>query len=569
MCRINESHGWCRVNRVWAVLLALALQAGLCHAQDCPAMGRGLGQVWPDAARQMWEGHLIGPGLMPERWFRALRRADNGKPFAVRDSLARYGFRYCESTDSTDRANDPVGLAVAKDGSASAPIGLTCAACHSGELNDGKRRFVVQGGSAQVDLQHFAADLFAAVLLVRSGPFPDAQDSERWQDFAAAVLGKDHDVAASKHLHNEVSLWLQAQKAPQAGRHAGGDWGFGRQDRQSVIAARVRHALGTAALAPDAARAPVSVPALWGAPNRPRLTATGLETATGDGRSAFVRHGQTELGYAGWSDGATDATGELQALAVALGGLPAPNWPSEWGTIDRSSPDFTAGAKLYDQHCAQCHALAPDGAPLADATGLPLTPAPLGPDNPFLRVVPLDMMGTDPTRLCDEITDLTRSGSVVVPVADALTVASVAGPVPAGPAMPPVPTPGSRAARTAEAAIAACKPWLGPAAGYLATPLNGIFATAPYLHNGSVPTLDALLSPPDQRPKHFVAGGVLFDPVKVGLGRPIQKAPQSEFHAVDSSGAIIIGNSNLGHAFPAQPLNPVEKAQLILFLKSL
>ena len=47
-------------------------------------------------------------------------------------------------------------------------------------------------------------------------------------------------------------------------------------------------------------------------------------------------------------------------------------------------------------------------------------------------------------------------------------------------------------------------------------PLDGIWATAPYLHNGSVPTLRALLAPPDQRPKTFYVGSRDFDPVNVG-----------------------------------------------------
>ena len=50
---------------------------------------------------------------------------------------------------------------------------------------------------------------------------------------------------------------------------------------------------------------------------------------------------------------------------------------------------------------------------------------------------------------------------------------------------------------------------------YLARPLNGIWWTGPYLHNGSVPTLYDLLHP-DQRPAKFKTGGREFDPVKIG-----------------------------------------------------
>ncbi len=47
---------------------------------------------------------------------------------------------------------------------------------------------------------------------------------------------------------------------------------------------------------------------------------------------------------------------------------------------------------------------------------------------------------------------------------------------------------------------------------YKARPLDGIWATAPYLHNGSVPTLADLLKAPDERPKTFRVGSREFDP---------------------------------------------------------
>ncbi len=52
---------------------------------------------------------------------------------------------------------------------------------------------------------------------------------------------------------------------------------------------------------------------------------------------------------------------------------------------------------------------------------------------------------------------------------------------------------------------------------YKSRPLDGIWATAPYLHNGSVPTLYDLLLPPSQRPTKFTVGSREFDPVHVGF----------------------------------------------------
>jgi len=94
---------------------------------------------------------------------------------------------------------------------------------------------------------------------------------------------------------------------------------------------------------------------------------------------------------------------------------------------------------------------------------------------------------------------------------------------------------------------------------YKARPLNGIWATAPYLHNGSVPTLYDLLLPkkgPDDpedgeyRPDKFVVGSREFDPVKVGFkssgydGFIFTAEP-----VIDDLGNRIEGNSNAGHEY--------------------
>src|SRR5262245_57306507 len=58
---------------------------------------------------------------------------------------------------------------------------------------------------------------------------------------------------------------------------------------------------------------------------------------------------------------------------------------------------------------------------------------------------------------------------------------------------------------------------LQAAKGYVARPLVGVWLLGPYLHNGSVPTLRDLLSPPDQRPKIFYRGVDLVDLENVGF----------------------------------------------------
>lgn len=88
-------------------------------------------------------------------------------------------------------------------------------------------------------------------------------------------------------------------------------------------------------------------------------------------------------------------------------------------------------------------------------------------------------------------------------------------------------------------------------AGYKARPLNGVWATAPFLHNGSVPTLDDLLRPVDERPRFVRLGSAEFDPKKVGLAQgdwpKNSYPPYVDGYFVMDTG--IAGNLNTGHAF--------------------
>ena len=106
---------------------------------------------------------------------------------------------------------------------------------------------------------------------------------------------------------------------------------------------------------------------------------------------------------------------------------------------------------------------------------------------------------------------------------------------------------------------------------YKARPHNGIWATPPYLHNGSVPNLFALLSPASERPRVFYLGSKQYDPIKLGINTdPLKGA--TEFR-VDKP-----GNSNAGHEFKDGPigngvigrkLSEEERMQIIEYLKTL
>ena len=103
---------------------------------------------------------------------------------------------------------------------------------------------------------------------------------------------------------------------------------------------------------------------------------------------------------------------------------------------------------------------------------------------------------------------------------------------------------------------------------YKARPLNGIWATAPYLHNGSVRSLTELLLPPAQRAKRFPVGGRLLDVDNVGF-LPEPNAKTSEFRVLDDQGRLVHGNDNAGHDYGNAGILPRERRALVEYMKSL
>ena len=88
---------------------------------------------------------------------------------------------------------------------------------------------------------------------------------------------------------------------------------------------------------------------------------------------------------------------------------------------------------------------------------------------------------------------------------------------------------------------------------YKARPLDGVWATPPYLHNASVPNLDALLSPVAARPGSFVIGSTDFDTDLVGYRTD---GGEHDF-TIDTS---LAGNYNTGHEFRDLTLVELELA---------
>lgn len=98
--------------------------------------------------------------------------------------------------------------------------------------------------------------------------------------------------------------------------------------------------------------------------------------------------------------------------------------------------------------------------------------------------------------------------------------------------------------------------------GYMAVPLDGIWARAPYLHNGSVPTLYHLLT--GERPATFYRGNVAYDQEKVGFVWDKAEPGAALFDTSKS------GLSNTGHSFGIDwKREPKKLRDLLEYLKTL
>lgn len=180
-----------------------------------------------------------------------------------------------------------------------------------------------------------------------------------------------------------------------------------------------------------------------------------------------------------------------------LWNVKAPAFPSPV-----KAPLAAQGERVYRQHCAECHA--PDGA----KTG---------------QVTPQSEVGTDP--------DFLRMW-----------------------------TPAFQAALKAYRQPPFNFDGMVPSDGYVNPLLDGCWLRAPYLHNGSVPTLADLLQPPAERPTVFFRGGTVYGPDRMGF---VSTGPGG--FRYDTS---VPGNGNRGHIY-GTALPATEKTALLEYLKTL
>ena len=161
-------------------------------------------QGWTEDERQAFYTTSQGSHMIPYAWFKALRRLDVDEPFAG-DQLARYGYLPNEKSKLNPEGL-PVGFVIDGDPS-TAELGMTCAACHTGQIqyedkNGVTQQLRIDGAPAGANFQLFLADLTAATRATLSDP-------ARFDKFAHAALGSRYSSSRVDTLKSDFSDWVK------------------------------------------------------------------------------------------------------------------------------------------------------------------------------------------------------------------------------------------------------------------------------------------------------------------------------------------------------------------------
>ncbi len=538
-------------------------------------------QNWTPDQREWFYHTAQGTELIPYQWFLALEQPKikifgTVPKFSDTAYLARFGF-LPDSASPQNPSGLPVGFA--KDtvidpasGQSVEVVGLSCAACHTGQLEYQGKGIRIDGGSATADLAAFQTELGYAVAFTDKIPF-------RFDRFARAVLGDSASDEAKAKLRQEFKAFLNAGLAEKNEADARNLYpvagGFGRTDALARIG---NYVFGTELNNSNlrVADAPANFPPLW------YTSWFAWVQYNASIQQPMVRNIGEALGVRARVN-LTDRSNlyrstvnvknqwqmeNLLAGPAAFTGLMAPAWPEEiLGPIDRAKAQ--RGAELYKQQCQHCHLPPVDSPEIQDPkyweAGLK------GKSFLKLNVIPLDEIGTDPRQATDWAQRTAVTGGLglgTVSAADGLRV--VTGKI--------------RDMNYDALGLSAEQrnEWNGfrddgvvaPLA-YRARPLGGLWATPPFLHNGSVPNLYQMLLPADQRDKTFYVGSREFDPKNVGYSTA--KLDGGFEFLTDQPNDPHPGNSNAGHEFRNTPgkgvigreLSDEERWAIIEYLKTL
>ena len=560
-----------------------------------------LDQGWTKDIQQRFYFVDQGSQLMPYSWFLALEQDSSQELFHSDKNMSK--LRYLPSKSSQLNPEGlPVGFAKSVDKKGREWVGFNCSLCHTGQITYGGTEIRIDGGSTIGDIQSLQYSLVKALKTTY-------EDDEKFKRFSEKVLGFPADPKEVDKLHKE--LVSQTSKLADYNKinydypnqpH----YGFGRVDAIGSIFNQVMVTFNdlpnNKALPSDA---PVSYPFIWGTNESDVVQWSGFAPNGPLSLGTLIRNGGEVLGTFGTIDISDkklvnkleenllpfppyDSSLNIVNLGKIekwVSQLHSPQWSEEYlPAIDRQLAN--KGRVLYENNCASCHQLIPrqeEGLPY-NAVLTPVTEVKTDStqlDNvlllrdageykgrlgliPKLEKIPAKTNGTNP--LFNAVL-----GSLIEHPLDSMAAANIefegtlAESVEATAKLNgTIKQYLKEVAATAQASSLTNAKQGAKANVYKARPLNGIWATAPYLHNGSVPNLYELLLSQSERSSVFYLGNREFDPEKVGYVSTLTASDVPLF----KFDTALKGNSNQGHEYGLD-LADDQKWQLVEFLKTL
>lgn len=511
-------------------------------------------------------------------------------------------------------------------------VGMNCAACHTAELLIPKfegaaapadlDRLRIDGGPTIADFQLFIEAFDAALHATHDDPpkferfannvLPSPND----QNYQRNPGWREADKAKLKSALKSLFQWQdQVALANRGGmpQRQEPQFGSGRLDAFGHIFNKVALFVGAEDQRFNPSTAPTSYPFVWNTSQSDKIQWNGIAS------NAKVRlvPGGHPFDYGALGRNSGEVTGvfgdivltrgaglggynssiqveRLSELERILARLRPPSWPATLGKI-KTDPGtrWARGRDLFDKQCESCHErISPTELNRSFKANMNLFRAGV-PDN----IPP----GTDIWMACNAYTYQIKTG-VLEGTRRSLILGEKLGPVEptarvletvvkgemahkkkdvvnafakaifnSRPAPRPEPPAGAfidpelERARRQQICMTEKSDFLG----YKSRPLTGIWATAPYLHNGSVPTLYDLLLEPAKRPKVFYVGTRRFDPNKVGYVTAQAADNRFRFNTHDAGGRPIPGNSNEGHDYNNRGLTEDDRWALVEYMKTL
>ena len=540
-----------------------------------------LEQGWSEEVQQLFWFTSQGSQIIPYDWFLVLEQESSQDLFRSEANIKPYGYIPVKPSQWNPEGL-PVGFARDVDSANGQHwMGFTCATCHTSQIDFKGTSMFIDGAPTLADFTTFLGDLTAAM----SATVTNADG--KFDRFAKNVLGTGYSSDKAEALQealfkNTVHLLhrIKVNEAPSPYGHARLD-AFGQILNQVMVVG----------LSEDdnikPPNAPVSYPFPWGTDQSDVVQWNGSAPNIVFGGfpiGALARNIGEVLGVFGALDikptkifppnyKSSVNKRNLLKLEEWVKALRAPRWPED--ILPPIDPEKAAtGQTLYQTHCVTCHSLVtdPDAKYKAVMTLISeVKTDPLMADNFIHRVGKTGILEGTPKTFLKKFKE---EGCGLAMVLNSVTGVILHKPLSS--------LFSTRLDISADSGLRTLSSELEAGAtqdhvekyfdargdqdevcfkprSYKARPLNGIWATAPYLHNGSVPNLRQLLEGPEDRLKEFKVGSREFDPVNVG--QVTDEGPST----LDTT---IEGNSNSGHDY-GTTLTENEKWALVEYMKSL